>query len=154
MKIRPTETLGSRRVPGPWVLTLPERSVADDDRPAGGAACAQNSFWARPSNYLWATGAVAAGLGLHFYYYYMRDTLVSLALFSVLFFSLSLAVLERLPACATQASRPRSGLGPASRAVVALIWAARPRRKQNLLPVPVVEDGFGLSRTYVSKVRT
>jgi len=151
MKIRPTETLGSRRVPGPWVLTLPERSVADDDRPAGGAACAQNSFWARPSNYLWATGAVAAGLGLHFYYYYMRDTLVSLALFSVLFFSLSLAVLGVFLVCYA-GKQAALWAGPSSRAVLAL-FGQRDHGERELVPVPVVEDIRPVSDGR-SKVRT
>jgi len=43
-------------------------------------------------NYAWATGVMIIGLGLHFYY--VRELVASMVLFSVLFFSLSLAVLS------------------------------------------------------------
>jgi hypothetical protein len=44
------------------------------------------------SNYAWATGAMSVGLGLHFYY--VRELVASMVLFSVMFFSLSLVVLS------------------------------------------------------------
>jgi hypothetical protein len=136
MKTGPMETLESRSVPAPEVITLQQRAIRDDDRAAGGEACAQTRFWAQPSNYLWATGAVGVGLGLHFYY--VRETLVSLALFGLLFFSLSFVVLIVL-GIGYAGNRAGIWAGPASRAVTAL-FMQRDRGETELAPALVVED--------------
>jgi len=140
MKIRPTETSGTRSVPAPRMITLPERALADDDEPRPDGASAQTSFWVRPSNYAWAMGVLAVGLGLHFYF--MREMLVSLALFSLLFFALSLVVLSVLCFCYV-GQRAAIWVGPASRAIVALMQ--QDLGGAELAPVPVVEDGRRLS---------
>jgi hypothetical protein len=44
------------------------------------------------NNYAWATGVMIVGLGLHFYY--VRELVASMILFSLMFFSLSLVVLS------------------------------------------------------------
>jgi len=43
------------------------------------------------SNFAWAIGVIFAVLGLHFYY--VREIVASMVLFSVMFFSVGLAVL-------------------------------------------------------------
>lgn len=133
MKIRSTETLGTRSVPAHRMITL---SIADHHEPRGGTS-EQTCFWARPSNYAWAMGVIAVGLGLHFYF--MREMLVSLALFSLLFFLLTLVVLSVF--CIFYAgNRATIWAGPASRAVIACFQ--RPDLGgAELARVPVVEDG-------------
>lgn len=141
MKMRSLETLGSRRVSKPRVITLQERAIADHDQAQGGEACSQTYSWVRPSNYTWAIGAVgvtAVGLGLHFYYYYLRDALVSLALFSLLFFSLSLVVLSACCICYA-GNQAAIWAGPASRAVV-VFFRQQGHGETELAPVLVVED--------------
>ena len=44
------------------------------------------------SNYAWATGVMIAGLGL--YFYYVRELVASMLIFSTVFFLLSLLVLS------------------------------------------------------------
>ena len=58
---------------------------------------APKCFWARKSNYALATGVIAMGLGLRFYY--VQELLTQLALFSLLFFAVSLAVLSAFLIC-------------------------------------------------------
>ena len=91
-----TLSMGTRRsssAPVPGTINFPQRAILELEEPPRDEACARTYFWARKSNYLWAMGAVAiAGLGLHFYY--VREMLASLALFSLLFFSVAAVVLE------------------------------------------------------------
>ncbi len=56
------------------------------------AVAAPTHALARVSNYLWTAAAAIAALGLHFYY--VQELLVQFALFSFVFFSLSLVVLS------------------------------------------------------------
>src|SRR5580658_8185281 len=91
MKISWMGITGSRSVPAPRVIALPQRAIAGHDETSSREACAQIYPWARTRNYAWAMAAVAMGLGFRFYY--VREMLASLVLFSLLFFSLSLAVL-------------------------------------------------------------
>jgi hypothetical protein len=117
MKTLSMGTLRSRSAPAPRVITLPERAFAHDDEAPGGEACAQTYFWARTSNYLWAMGAVAVGLGLHSYY--VREMLASLALFGLFFFSTTLVVLSVFVVCYA-GNQAALWAGPASRVVIAL----------------------------------
>lgn len=141
MKIRSLEILGSRRVSTPVLITLRERAIADHDQAPGGEAYARTHSWARPGNYTLAMGAVgvaAMGLGLHFHYYYLRDTLVSLALFSLLFFSLSLVVLSVFCICYA-GNQAAIWAGPASRAAAAF-FRQQGHGETELAPVLVVEE--------------
>ncbi len=85
---------------------------------------------------MWASGAAVAGLSLHSYY--MRETLVSLALFSLLFLSLSLVTLSVLCVCYA-GRRAVIWAGPASRAVTALL-IQQDLGSTEFAPVRVVED--------------
>lgn len=76
------------------------------------------------------------GLGLHFYY--MRELLASLALFSLLFFSLSVVALSVFCVCYA-GHRAAIWAGPASRAVTAL-FLQQDLGGTELVRVPVVED--------------
>jgi hypothetical protein len=142
MKTRLIETVRSRSVPAARLIIPPERSIADRDQAPGDEARAQTHFWARPGNYLWAmggstvVGAAVVGLGLHFYS--VRETLVSLALFSLLFFSLSVVVLI---AFGIRYSGKKAAIwaGPASRAVLEF-FRQQDRGETELAPVLVVED--------------
>jgi len=123
------------------VITVPERALAHHETAPGGEACSQTCFWARTSNYLWAMGAVAVGLGLHFYY--VREMLASLALFGLFFFSLTLVVLSVFLVCY---AGNQAGLwaGPASRVVIAL-FQRQDHGGAELARVPMVEDQRPLS---------
>ena len=114
MKTLSMGTLRSSSVTVPRMISLPQRAIADPDKAPGDEGCVQTRFWARTSNYAWAMGAVGLGLGLHFYY--VQEMLASLALFSLLFFSLSLVALSVFFVCyaGNQAAR---WAGPRSRAV-------------------------------------
>jgi hypothetical protein len=123
MKSLSMETRGSRSVPAPRTINLPERDILDLDETPGAEACAQTYSWARTSIYGWAMGVLAVGLGLHFYY--VREMLASLALFSLLFFSLGLVVLSVFFVCYA-GNRAAIWAGPASRVVIALFqWQDR-----------------------------
>lgn len=135
MKIRPTVTSGSRSGPAPRMVTLPERALAEQDEPREGVP-SQARFWARTSNYAWLMGVVAVGLGLQFYY--MREMLASLALFSLVFFTLSLVVLSVFSICYA-GNQAAIWAGPASRAVIAL-FPHQDRGGTELVRVPVVEE--------------
>lgn len=117
MKISWIGTLKSTSVPAPRTINLPQRAIADRDEPPSRESCAQIYPWARTSNYAWAMGAVALGLGLRFYD--VREMLASLALFSLLFFSLGLVVLGVFFVCYA-GNRAATWAGLASRAVIAL----------------------------------
>ncbi len=136
MKVRSMETSGSRSVPAPRVIILQERDIADHDEPRDGAS-AQTRFWARPGNYAWPMGVVAVGLGLNFYF--MREMLVSLVLFSLLFFSLSLVVLSVFGICYA-GNHAAIWASPASRAISKLFHQPD-RGGAELARVPVVEEG-------------
>lgn len=103
----------------------------------------EDLLWARTSNYLWAMGAVAMGLGLHFYYF--REMLASLALFSMLFFSMTAVVLGVF-AVWYVGNQTATWAGPASRAVTAF-FQQQGRGGIELSPVPVVEDGLERRQT-------
>jgi hypothetical protein len=141
MKTRSIETVESRSVPAFRVITLPERDLAHREQTPGGEACAQTCVWARTSNYLWTMGVVAVGLGLHFYY--VREMLASLALFSLFFFSLTLVVLSVFFVCY---AGNQAGLwaGPASRAIMAL-FQRQDHGGAELARVPIVEEQRPLS---------
>jgi hypothetical protein len=136
MRIKSTETLQARGTPALRTMTLFECALANFDEPRGNGAAVQTRFWVRTSNYVWASGAAVAGLSLRSYY--MRETLVSLALFSLLFLSVSLVVLSLF--CICYAGHCAAvWVGPASRALIA------PFMQQDLggaefAPVRVVED--------------
>jgi hypothetical protein len=136
MEIRSKEPLGTKSVPAPRMISLPEQALADGDEARRDEASEQNHFWVRTSNYPWAMGAMAVGLSLHFYY--MREMLVSLALFSLLFLSLSLAVLSVLCFCYA-GRRAAIWAGPAAWAVMALMQQGFGCTES--ARVPVVEDG-------------
>lgn len=118
MKIRSKEPLGTRSVPAPRTISLSERALADRDEPQDDGTRAHTGLWVRPGNYAWAMGVLAMGLSLRFYY--MREMLVSLALFSLLFFLLSLVVLSVLCFCYA-GQRAAIWAGLASRAAIALM---------------------------------
>jgi hypothetical protein len=141
MKILSMETRGSRSVPAPRTIKLPQRDITDPDEPRGAQACAQTRFWARTSNYLWAMGVVGMGLGLHFYY--MREMLASLALFSLLFFALGLVALCVFFVCYA-GNQAAMWAGPLSQVVIAF-FQRQDRGGAELSPVLVVEDGRLLS---------
>lgn len=100
-------------------------------------ASAQTRLWARPGNYAWAMGVVALGLGLNFYF--MREMLVSLALFSLLFFSLALVVLSVFCICYA-GNHAAIWASPALRAISKL-FHQQDRGGAELARVPVVEEG-------------
>jgi len=140
MKIRRMETSGPRGVSTLRMITPFERALADGDKPQREWAPAQTRFWARTSTCAWAVGAVVVGLSLRSYY--VREMLLSLVLFSLLFFSLTLVVLSVFFACYA-GNQAAILAGPASRAVMALIH--RGFGSTELARVPVVEDGRHLS---------
>jgi hypothetical protein len=141
MKISWIGTLKSRSVPTPRTINLPQRAIADRDESQYREACAHIYPWARTSNYAWAMCAVALGLGLRFYY--VREMLASLALFSLLFLSLSLVVLGAF-LVGNAAKRAAIWAGPASRVVIAL-FQQQGRGGPELARVAVVVDGRRLS---------
>ena len=109
----------------------------------------QTRFRVRTSNYVWASGAAVAGLSLHSYY--MRETLVSLALFSLLFLSVSLVVLSLF--CICYAGHCAAvWVGPASRALIAP-FMQQDLGGAELAHIPVVGAGRCLSGQW-RKVRT
>jgi hypothetical protein len=136
-----TLSMGTRRsssAPAPGTINLAQRAILEPEEPPRDEACARTYFWARTSNYLWAMGAVAMGLGLHFYY--VREMLASLALFSLLFFSVTAVVLSVFVVWYV-GNQTATWAGPASRAVTA-IFQQQGRGGIELFPVPVVEDGL------------
>jgi hypothetical protein len=135
MKIRSITPAGSRSGPAPRIIALPERALAQEGEPRDGVS-AQARFWARTSNYTWVMGVVAVGLGLQFYY--MREMLASLALFSLVFFTLSLVALSVFSICYA-GNQAAIWAGPASRAVIA-IFQHQDRGGTELVRVPVVEE--------------
>jgi hypothetical protein len=141
MKISWMGITGSRSVPAPRIIILPLRATEGHDETSSHEACAQIYPWARTRNYAWAIAAVAMGLGLHFYY--MREMLASLVLFSLLFFSLSLVVLGVLLVGYTGV-QVATWAGSASRVVIALFQQQRCEGSE-LARVAVVLDGRRLS---------
>ncbi len=82
-------------------------------------------------------GVVALGLSLHFYY--VRELLTSLALFSLFFFSLTVVVLSLF--CIYYAGkRAAIWAGTASRALIAL-FMEQDLGGTELVRAPIVEDG-------------
>jgi hypothetical protein len=79
----------SRRAALP-TMTLRQQDVADDA--SGGAERTPAGFVLSARNCVWATSVVMLGLGLRFYY--VRELVVTMFLFSLLFFSLALTVLS------------------------------------------------------------
>jgi hypothetical protein len=116
MKVLSMGTRGSGSAPAPRTINLRQRAIFEPEEPPGDEACARTYFGARTSNYLWTMGAVAMGLGLHFYY--VREMLASLALFSLLFFSVAAVVLGVFVVWLA-GNQAAAWAGPASRAVTA-----------------------------------
>jgi len=137
MKTERMGTQGSTSVPARAMINLPQRTIENPGELLRDGASARTCFRARTSNYVWAMGAVAMGLGLHFYY--VREMLASLVLFCLLFFSLGLVVLSVFFVCYA-GSQAAVWAGPASRAVMTLFMHHGPGGTE-LARVPVVEDG-------------
>jgi hypothetical protein len=135
MRTRWMGSTRSRSVSAPGMITLPQRAIADPDDLPDAETCAQTCFWTRTSNCLWAMGVVAMGLGLHFYY--VREMLASLALFSLLFFSLGLVVLSVFLVCYA-GNHAAIWAAPASRVVFAL-FQQQDRGGTEIARAPIVE---------------
>ena len=143
MKTLSMGTRGSSSAPAPRTINPPQRAILEPAEQPGDEACARTYFRPRTSNYLWAMSVVAAGLSMHFYY--VREMLASLALFSLLFFPMAAVVLSVFAAW-YGCNQAATWAGPTSRALTSF-FQQQDRGGIKLSPVPVVEDELDLRQT-------